>query len=40
MSEERIPTSNILIYISPVLGVFMAGMLVNFYILKFLWLKL
>jgi GPH family glycoside/pentoside/hexuronide:cation symporter len=34
-SEERIPTSNILIYSSPVLGVFMAGMLVNFYLLKF-----
>ena len=33
--EERIPTSNILIYSSPVLGVFMAGMLVNFYLLKF-----
>ena len=34
-SEERIPTSNILIYSSPVLGVFMAGMLVSFYLLKF-----
>lgn len=33
--EERIPTSSILIYSSPVLGVFMAGMLVNFYLLKF-----
>lgn len=33
--EERIPTANILIYASPVLGVFMAGMLVNFYLLKF-----
>lgn len=32
---ERIPTSNILIYSSPVLGVFLAGMLVNFYLLKF-----
>ncbi len=34
-AEERIPTSNILIYSSPVLGVFMASMLVNFYLLKF-----
>ena len=34
-SEERIPTSNILIYSSSVLGVFMASMLVNFYLLKF-----
>ena len=34
-AEERIPTSNILLYSSPVLGVFMAGMLVNFYFLKF-----
>lgn len=33
--EERIATSSILIYSSPVLGVFMAGMLVNFYLLKF-----
>ena len=33
--EERIPTSNILIYASPAFGVFMAGMLVNFYLLKF-----
>jgi GPH family glycoside/pentoside/hexuronide:cation symporter len=33
--EERIPTSEILLYSSPVLGVFMAGMLVNFYFLKF-----
>ncbi len=32
---ERIPTSNILIYSSPVLGVFMASMLVGFYLLKF-----
>lgn len=34
-TEERIPTSEILLYSSPVLGVFMAGMLVNFYFLKF-----
>ncbi len=34
-AEERIPTTSILIYSSPVLGVFMAGMLVNFYLLKF-----
>jgi GPH family glycoside/pentoside/hexuronide:cation symporter len=34
-NEERIPTTSILIYSSPVLGVFMAGMLVNFYLLKF-----
>ena len=34
-TEERIPTSYILVYSSPVLGVFMAGMLVNFYFLKF-----
>ncbi len=33
--EERVPTANILIYSSPVLGVFMASMLVNFYLLKF-----
>ena len=33
--EERVPTSSILIYSSPVLGVFMATMLVNFYLLKF-----
>ncbi|MEM1436572.1 MAG: MFS transporter [Pseudomonadota bacterium] len=35
MSEERVPTASILIYSSPVLGVFMAMMLVNFYLLKF-----
>ncbi|MGH0035489.1 MAG: MFS transporter [Myxococcota bacterium] len=34
-AEERIPTRQILVYSSPVLGVFMAGMLVNFYLLKF-----
>ncbi len=33
--EERISTSAIIVYSSPVLGVFMAGMLVNFYLLKF-----
>ncbi len=33
--EERVPTTSILIYSSPVLGVFMASMLVNFYLLKF-----
>lgn len=33
--EERIATGSILIYSSPVLGVFMASMLVNFYLLKF-----
>lgn len=33
--EERIPTAQILVYSSPVLGVFMPGMLVNFYLLKF-----
>ena len=33
--EERIPTASIVLYASPVLGVFMAGMLVNFYLLKF-----
>jgi len=35
MTEERIPTGSILVYSSPVLGVFMAGGLVNFYLLKF-----
>jgi GPH family glycoside/pentoside/hexuronide:cation symporter len=35
MAEERIPTGSILVYSSPVLGVFMAGGLVNFYLLKF-----
>lgn len=34
-SEERVPTLNILIYSSPVLGVFMASMLVNFNLPKF-----
>jgi GPH family glycoside/pentoside/hexuronide:cation symporter len=34
-AEERVPSSRILVYSSPVLGVFMAGMLVSFYILKF-----
>ncbi len=34
-AEERVPTPRILVYSSPVLGVFMAGMLVSFYILKF-----
>ena len=34
-AEERIPTSTIVVYSSPVLGVFMASMLVNFYLLKF-----
>lgn len=33
--EERVPTASILIYSSPVLGVFLASMLVNFYLLKF-----
>ena len=33
--EERVPTSRILVYSSPVLGVFTAGMLVGFYLLKF-----
>jgi Na+/melibiose symporter-like transporter len=33
--EERIPTARILVYSSPVPGVFMASMLVNFYLLKF-----
>lgn len=33
--EERIPTSDILLFSSPVLGVFMANTLVNFYFLKF-----
>lgn len=35
VGEERVPTASILIYSSPVLGVFMALMLVNFYLLKF-----
>jgi GPH family glycoside/pentoside/hexuronide:cation symporter len=34
-AEERVPTARILVYSSPVLGVFMAGMLVSFYLLKF-----
>ena len=34
-AEERVPTSRILVYSSPVLGVFTAGMLVSFYLLKF-----
>ena len=34
-AEERIPTSSILLYSSPVLGVFMASTLINFYLLKF-----
>jgi GPH family glycoside/pentoside/hexuronide:cation symporter len=34
-AEERVPTGRILVYSSPVMGVFMAGMLVNFYLLKF-----
>ena len=34
-TEERIPTPSILLFSSPVLGVFMAAMLVNFYLLKF-----
>ena len=34
-AEERVPSSRIVVYSSPVLGVFMAGMLVSFYILKF-----
>lgn len=34
-AEERVAASRILVYSSPVLGVFMAGMLVNFYLLKF-----
>lgn len=34
-AEERVPTSRILVYSSPLLGVFTAGMLVNFYLLKF-----
>ena len=34
-TEERVPTSSILVYSAPILGVFMAGMLVNFYLLKF-----
>ncbi|MDH3686197.1 MAG: MFS transporter [Myxococcales bacterium] len=33
--EERIPTGRILVYSSPVLGVFMSGMLISFYLLKF-----
>jgi GPH family glycoside/pentoside/hexuronide:cation symporter len=33
--EERIPTGRILVYSSPVLGVFMAGILISFYLLKF-----
>lgn len=33
--EERTPTSYILVYSSPVLAVFLAGTLVNFYLLKF-----
>ena len=35
MDEERIPTARILVYASPLLGAFMAGMLVSFYLLKF-----
>ena len=34
-AEERVPTARILVYSSPVLGVFTAGMLVSFYLLKF-----
>jgi GPH family glycoside/pentoside/hexuronide:cation symporter len=33
--EERVPTGRIVLYSAPVLGVFMAGMLVGFYLLKF-----
>ncbi|MDJ0789339.1 MAG: MFS transporter [Myxococcota bacterium] len=35
LEEERVPTSRIVIYASPLLGVFMGGMLINFYLLKF-----
>ncbi len=35
LDEERIPTPRILVYSSPVLGVFMSGMLISFYILKY-----
>ena len=33
--EEHIPGLDILVFSSPVMGVFMAGMLLNFYLLKF-----
>ena len=35
LTEDRIPTSNVLIYSAPAFGVFMSGTLVSMYLLKF-----